>query len=102
MAVHRESRDMEALALLLPKGGHQMKESDPNVTPAAHDDPARGRVIQGVDLQLLFDEWSRELTVPMVDMTGPKGHFDISLNTQKYVEALRSRVMADPTNRPTG
>ena len=63
MAVHRENRDMEVLALLLEKGGHQMKESDPNVTPAAHDDPARGRVIQGVELQLLLDEWSRELTV---------------------------------------
>jgi len=101
MAVHRENRDMEVLALVLPKGGHKMKESDPNVTPGAHDDPARGRVIQGAELQILLDEWSRELTVPMVDMTGLKGRFDFSLNTKKYVEALRSRVMADPANRPT-
>ena len=101
MVVHRENRDMEVLALLLPKGDHKMKESDPNVTPGAHDDPVRGRVIQGVGLQILLDEWSRELTVPMVDMTGLKGRFDISLNVKKYVEALRSRVMADPTSIPT-
>ena len=101
MAVHRESRDLEVLALLLPKGGHRMKESDPNATPGAHDDPALGRVIQGVELQVLLDEWSRELSMPMVDMTGLKGRFDFSLNIQKYVQALRSHVMADPANRPT-
>jgi uncharacterized protein (TIGR03435 family) len=100
MAVHRESREMEVLALLLPKGGHKMKESDPNAAPGAHDDPARGRVIQGVTLQLLLDEWSRETNVPMIDMTGLKGRFDFSLNVQQYVGALRARVMSDPTTKP--
>ena len=93
-------REMEVLALVLPKGGHKMKESDPNTTPGAHDDPARGRVIQGASLQLLLDEWSREANAPMVDMTGLKGLFDFSLNTSKYLAALRASVMADPTTKP--
>ena len=99
MVQHRETRQMEVLSLLLPKGGHKMTES--KVVEGGHrQDPVRGTVIEGALLSELADELSREAGAPIVDMTGLKGRFDFSFNVPKYVEALRTRVMADPQHIP--
>jgi uncharacterized protein (TIGR03435 family) len=33
--------------------------------------------------------------LPVVDLTGLKGRFDFTFNVQKYVSALRARIMAE-------
>jgi uncharacterized protein (TIGR03435 family) len=102
LVVHRETRQLEVLAILLPKSGtHKMTESKVVEGEGGHrQDPVRGTVIEGAELAQLGDELAREAGAPIVDMTGLKGRFDFTFNVPKYVEALRARVMADPQHVP--
>ena len=94
LAVHRESRRLDVLAMLLPKAGHKMTPSQTEGPAQNRQDPVRGMVLEGVDLGEFANELSRDVEVPVVDMTGLKGRFDFTFNVQKYVAALRARVMA--------
>ena len=94
-AVHRESRQMDAMAILVPKGGHKMAQSHLEGPTQNRQDPVRGNIVEGAALAELANDMSRELEMPVVDMTGLKGRFDFTFNVQKYVEALRSRVLVE-------
>jgi uncharacterized protein (TIGR03435 family) len=96
LAEHRETRQMEVLALLVPKSGHKMTESTVEGPTRTRQDPDRGTVVEGALLAEMAEDMSREMAVPIVDMTGLKGRFDFLFNPQKYVAGLRSQVMADP------
>ena len=96
LASHRETRQMEALAMLVPKGGHKMTESKVEGPTQSRQDPERGAIVEGAVLSELANDMARETSVPIVDMTGLKGRYDFTFNPQKYVTAMRSRVMADP------
>jgi uncharacterized protein (TIGR03435 family) len=97
LAVHRESRRMDVLAMLVPKSGHKMTPSKTEGPAGNRQDPERGLVIEGVDLAEFANEMSRDAAVgvPIVDMTCLKGRFDFTWNVQKYVSAMRARVMAE-------
>jgi uncharacterized protein (TIGR03435 family) len=96
MESHLETRQMEVMAMLLPKSGtHKMTPS--KVTEGEiknHQDPVRGMVIEGAPLKGFATEMSREFTIPVVDMTGLEGRFDFALNPQKYVQEFRNAMMA--------
>ena len=96
MASHRETRQMEVLAMLLPRSGeHKMTPS--KITSGEvknHADPVRGMVIEGAPLKGFATEMSREFTVPVVDMTGLEGRFDFAFNPQKYVQEFRTAMMS--------
>jgi len=79
LAVHRESRRMDILALLLPKAGHKMTPSQIEGPTQNRQDPVR----------------SRDVDLPIVDMTGLMGRFDFTWNIEKYVSAMRARIMAE-------
>jgi len=96
LALHRETRQLEVLALVVPKGGHKMTESKIEGPTRNRQDPDRGTVVEGALLADVVEDMAREMAVPIVDMTGLKGRFDFPFNPQKYVAALRSQVMADP------
>ena len=98
-ASHLETREVEALALTVPKGGHKMTASH-KTEPASHQDPARGMVVEGVSLAEFCENMSHERnSVPIVDMTGLTGRFDFTLNIPKYVQAMRARATSG--ERPT-
>lgn len=95
MESHRETRQVEALAMLLPKSGvHKLTPSTNTGEIRNHADPVRGMVIEGATLSAFAMEMSREFTVPVVDMTGLEGRFDFAFNPQKYVQELRTSMMA--------
>jgi len=96
LEMHRESRKMEVLALILPKSGHKMTPSKIGGPTQNRQDPERGQVVEGAALQALADDLSRETELPIVDMTGLKGRFDFTFNVRRYVAALRARLAADP------
>ena len=100
LVAHRDTRQLEVLALLVPKGGHKMTESKLEGPTRNRQDPDRGAVVEGALLAEVANEMARETAVPIVDMTGLKGRFDFTFNVQKYVAAVRSRVMADPQHAP--
>jgi uncharacterized protein (TIGR03435 family) len=92
---HRETRQVEALAMLLPRSGaHKLTPSKNTGEIRNHQDPVRGMVIEGATLAAFAMEMSREFTVPVVDMTGLVGRFDFAFNPQKYVQEFRTAMMA--------
>jgi uncharacterized protein (TIGR03435 family) len=101
MRVHRETREVEVLALIQPKSGHKMKVSEVEGTTRNRVDPVRGPIVEGAGLGDLVKEMSRETSVPIVDQTGLKGRFDFPFNPQKYVESMRAQWMAG-MDRPAG
>ena len=96
LVVHREKRPMDILALTVPKGGHKMQPSKVEGRAQSHQDPERGTVVEGAVISELAKELSRETQVPIVDMTGLTGRFDLSFNPPKYLAALRARLASDP------
>jgi uncharacterized protein (TIGR03435 family) len=95
LAVHRESRRMDVLAMLVPKAGHKMAPSQIEGPVQNRQDAVRGMLLEGVDLGEFANELSPDVEVPVVDMTGLTGRFDFTWNTEKYVSAMRARVMAE-------
>jgi uncharacterized protein (TIGR03435 family) len=96
LKVHRETRQMDVTALVLPKNGqHKMKQSQGDGPTSSRQDPALGSVIERIALADLLMEFSRELTTPAVDMTGLTGKFDFTFNVQKYAQAMREQVRAE-------
>jgi uncharacterized protein (TIGR03435 family) len=96
-ASRREVRQVEVLALTVPKGGHKMTPSKPEGRRGPRQDAARGTVIEGVTLAEFCENMSHDQnSIPVVDMTGLTGPFDFAFNIQKYRDALRARVMSEP------
>jgi uncharacterized protein (TIGR03435 family) len=100
LRLHRETREMEVLALILPKSGHKMKVSEVEGPVRNRVDPERGPIVEGATLEALIKELSRETSVPIIDLTGLKGRFDFTFNPQKHVEAMRAQWQAG-MDRPT-
>jgi uncharacterized protein (TIGR03435 family) len=99
----RETRQMEVLAVILPKSGHKMKESAITEGPAQPSQgPDGAATVRGADVGELINEMSREVTVPVVDLTGLKGRFDFSFNPQKYRAEMISQIgTMPPAQRPS-
>ena len=101
LAVHRETREMEVMAFVEPKGGHKVTPSQVEGEPQVSDSPGGGKLIKGVALMELAEDVSHDVAMPVLDMTGLKGRFDFTFNPQKYLAAARASVMADPQHRPS-
>lgn len=96
---HREKREMEVMALELPKSGqHKMKRSTVEGPTRNRVDPERGPIVEGARLAELAIELAREVGAPIVDATGLEGRFDFAFNPRKYVEEARASIEAG--NRP--
>lgn len=96
LTFHRETRQMQVLALTVPKEGHKMT---PSTTPGPVEtsmDPVRGAVVKRAPLKELVEDMSHDAKMPVLDMTGLTGTFDFAFNIQKYVDAARARAMANP------
>jgi uncharacterized protein (TIGR03435 family) len=95
LAVHRETRTMDVMALVQPKSGSIKLTPSKLEEPRDRQDPDRGLVIEGAALSDLAEDLSHDLAMPVIDMTGLKGRFDFSFNAQKYVTALRSQLVGE-------
>jgi uncharacterized protein (TIGR03435 family) len=98
LTFHREDRQMDVLAMVVPKGGHKMTPSTVTGPTQNRTDPVKGRMVEGAIISELARELASEAQMPIVDLTGLTGRFDFPFNPQKYVEGLRARVMADPSH----
>lgn len=103
LEVHRETRTLDMMALLPPKGPHKMKESEITTGPMQNSqNPGGGATVKGAFLKELCNEVSREVNMPVVDLTGLKGRFDFTFNPNKYRQEMISRLQASPpAQRPS-
>jgi uncharacterized protein (TIGR03435 family) len=76
LAIHRESKEMPAYALIVAKGGPKLEATK----PAGHSSSTRGRFDdQGVSMAVLADQLASQLEHPVVDKTALTGAYNLKL-----------------------
>lgn len=89
LALHRQTKDLPAYVLLVAKGGPKFKESETEGEPSV--DPQLNRmavVIQRTPLSQLVDVLSNILRAPVLDETGLKGKYDVTLDVAQYLPEI--------------
>jgi bla regulator protein blaR1 len=116
LAVHRETRQLPAFALVVSKTGSKLHEATPGeiypVGPDGITDASgtshggllsfhRGRVIgQGIELDLFIKELSGQLGRPVLDQTGLTGKYDFTLQWSDGGVDLREYIAESGNANP--
>ncbi len=90
LAVRHEAKDLPIYALVVAKNGPKLTQSavqsDPPLNPTPGSGPRRGAMmgigeltLQTTPIAMLCDALSRQLGRPVVDQTGLKGNYDLTL-----------------------
>lgn len=100
LTFHREEKVMPVYALVVGKGGPKFKESETQGEMAAGPGKT-GRFsgsIQRVTMAQAADVLSQPLQRPVIDETGLKGRYDITIDAAAYLgnEAQMKEFQADP------
>src|SRR6185503_20732764 len=86
LATHRETKEIQAFALVQAKEGHKLKESELQdgigVTPMT---AKMGLSAKYATLDLLTMFLSQPLRTPVIDMTGLKGRYDFEFDISQYI-----------------
>ncbi|HTS64654.1 MAG TPA: TIGR03435 family protein [Candidatus Acidoferrales bacterium] len=106
MAVHRQTKEMQAYLLQVAKGGVKLKESTSEGEADIKPDQQRMTVsVQRTPVSQLIDVLSNIFRAPVIDETGLKGKYDITVNVAKYIADFgpagagrTSEVPPDPLN----
>src|SRR5262245_9397728 len=86
VAVHRETKDLQAFVLSVGKNGPKFKESMDEGEAKVQPDPLRFTVtIQRMGATQVVEILSNVLRAPVVDNTGLKGKYDVTVSLQKYI-----------------
>jgi uncharacterized protein (TIGR03435 family) len=97
LALHRETKEMSAYAIVEAKGGHKLKESE--LGDGHGVKPIEGKIaLHGVaaSLDLLAMFLSQPLRTPVVDMTGLKGKYDFTFDVSTEVPMDRKEGDSPP------
>lgn len=86
LTLHRETKDMRVYVLSVGKNGPKFHESategEANIQP---DQKTLSVAVRRVPIALLIDPLSRIFQVPVVDMTGMTGRYDVAIDVAKYM-----------------
>lgn len=97
VALHRTTKEMQAYVLVIGKGGSKLIESKTEGESELQPDQARMQVtILRTPLSALTDMLYGVLRTPVVDETGLKGKYDVSINMMKYVSMGSDGGSIDP------
>lgn len=95
LVIHRETRDLPVFALLIGRNGLKVKEADGSPRTSI----VKGRLTGQMTMSSLADALTRLLDRPVVDMSGVKGRFDLTLEWAP--DEGPSMVSADPEANPS-
>jgi uncharacterized protein (TIGR03435 family) len=97
LAVHRQTKEMSAYALVVGKNGPKFHESaaegESSLVP---DQKTMKVVVQRTPVSQLVEMLSNVLRSPVVDQTELKGRYDITLELAKYIPDRSSTEPMDP------
>jgi uncharacterized protein (TIGR03435 family) len=86
MTTHRQTKEMQAYLLLLAKGGLKVKESSSEGEMDIKPDQGRMQVsFQRATIASLVDALVNVFRAPVIDETGLKGKYDVTINAAKYL-----------------
>jgi uncharacterized protein (TIGR03435 family) len=89
--LHRQTREVQAYLLEVGKNGPKFQESQTEGESDIQAGKERMTVVtvQRAPMSQLIDMLSRVLQAPVVDMTGLKGRYDITIDIAKYLPDLQ-------------
>jgi uncharacterized protein (TIGR03435 family) len=97
LAVHHQTKEMSAYVLSVGKSGPKFQESKEEGESVLAPDPKKFKVVvQRTPVSQLVDMLSNILRAPVVDLTGLKSRYDITLELAKYIPDRSSTEPMDP------
>jgi uncharacterized protein (TIGR03435 family) len=97
VALHRQTKEMQAYVLVIGKNGSKLVESKTEGDSDLQPDQGRMQVtILRTPLSQLTDLLYGILRTPVVDETGLKGKYDVTINMMKYVSMGSDGGSVDP------
>jgi uncharacterized protein (TIGR03435 family) len=100
LAVHRESKEMPAYALVVGKSGPKLQQVKPGGTSVSDNENNNSRKItgEGVSMALLAETLARIVEHPVVDRTGLQGVYSLKLEyTQDNAKSDGADAAAGPS-----
>jgi uncharacterized protein (TIGR03435 family) len=86
LELHHQTKELAAYVLVVAKNGPKFHESETAGESSIQPDQKRMSVtVQRTPLSQLTEMLSSVFRAPVVDMTGLKGKYDVTLNLSKYV-----------------
>lgn len=88
LAFHRETKEIAVYALVVAKGGPKLKRSDTDGESETKTDPKKpgsGGTLLRTTLAQLADRLDGTCPDPVVDLTGLKGRYDLTLDISSYM-----------------
>jgi len=99
LVLHRQTKEFQVYVLSPGKNGPKLQESTSTGEGSIETTPGRmSVVVQRTPLSQMIDMLTPILGAPVVDMTGLKGKYDITVNLADYMADMQSAggVPADP------
>ena len=100
LQLHRQTKEINAMILQVAKGGHKLKEVEPEGLPSF----STGRLSltgKGATIAQLITFLSREIRLPIVDQTGLTGRYDYFLDINAYVTPEMRNQAGPPLEAPS-
>ena len=86
LALHHETKEMQAYALVVAKGGPKFRESAEEGEMDFQPDKGRMAVkVARAQVGMLADILYNVLHAPVIDQTGLKGRYDVTIDIGKYI-----------------
>ena len=86
LKVHQENKQLAVFALLEANGGHKMKKSEGEGPAEVRQGPG-GLDARMVSMAELTAKLAQDADIPIIDMTGLKGRYDLKWNIRAYFPA---------------
>ena len=91
LELHRQTKEINAMVLIVAKGGHKLKEVEQEGSPSF----STGKLNltgKGATIAQLITFLSREIRLPIVDQTGLAGRYNYFLDINAYItEEMRNQ-----------
>lgn len=92
LAVHRQTKELSAYVLVVGKGGLKVQESKTEGESSIDINQKQMSVnVQRTPVSQLADMLGNVLRAPVVDQTGLKGRYDVTLNVAKYAADMAAQ-----------
>uniref|UniRef100_Q01YN7 TIGR03435 family protein n=1 Tax=Solibacter usitatus (strain Ellin6076) TaxID=234267 RepID=Q01YN7_SOLUE len=99
LAVHQQTKEMSAFVLIVGKNGPKFQESkEEGESVLAPDQKTMRVVVKRTPLSQLVEMLGNVLRAPVVDLTGLKGRYDITVELAKYIPDRSSTEPMDPVS----
>ena len=97
LAVHHQTKEMSAYALVVGKNGPKFQESQAEgESVLVPDQKTMKVVVQRTPMAQLVEMLGNVLRAPVVDLTELKGRYDITVELAKYIPDRNSTEPMDP------